>query len=442
MTDEEANWHERYHNFLDLYLYHCGISEVPKRYHLWCALSVIASLVGDRVWLNVSEGKQVYPNLYVFLVGPSGCGKGAAIDVAMKLIEGIESANLYSGMATKQAFIDYLVKDGQIGSDGMKVAVQPRVMFVTEELAMSLPQGDLAYGLLTFMTGIFMRPSQPIIEGTRSRGYNKIVKPTCNWLAGSNEAWLIESVPKSAMESGFLARVCLVQAKRDRSIRHPRVLFPPDYAAAKARLRAWAEAYTWVEGEYSISPEAVAIHDHWYMTRPEPEDKALDPSFFRADEMVYKLALLFALADWNGQFNEDGSSGHSTIVQAAHMTEAIESWTDLTFDIGGVVDLASTTPQSADVLTVREIVERFGTVDRSTLMRKASNRGLNRDRLDKAVATLVESETIIQQQAQQDGRMRRWYLWNQPIPNSTPMMNGTHLSVTGLTSLSPPSEEP
>lgn len=282
---------------------------------------------------------------------------------------------------------------------------------------MSLPQGDLAYGLLTFMTGIFMRPSQPISEGTRSRGYNRITKPTCNWLAGSNEAWLIESVPKSAMESGFLARVCLVQAQRDRTIRHPRVRYPPDYVEAITRLRQWAEAYTWVEGQYSLSEEAVAIHDHWYMTRPEPEDKSLDPSFFRADEMVYKLALIFALADWDGVFNEDGSSQHSTVIQASHMTEAIEAWTDLTYDIGGVVDLASTTPQSADVLKVKEVIERAGKIDRTALMKYTSNKGLNKERLDKALATLLEAEIVSMEQSQQDGRTRRWYRWNQPNHN-------------------------
>lgn len=430
MTEEpeRAAW-TPYNNFLDLYLHHCGTSEVPRRYHLWCALSVIAALVGDRVWLNVSQGKQVYPNLYVFLVGPSGCGKGAAIDTAMKLIEGIDATQLYSGMATKQAFIDYMLRDSKPGPDGMRSVERPRVFFVTEELAMSLPQGELAYGLLTFMTGIFMRPSQPIIEGTRSRGYNKITKPTCNWLAGSNEAWLVESVPKSAMESGFLARVCLVQAKRDRSVRYPRVSYPADYHDAKLELRRWAEAYTWLEGEYTLSEDAVAIHDHWYMTRPEPADKALDPSFFRSDEMVYKLSLLFALADWLGTFNDDGTSDHPTVINADHMTEAIEAWTDLTYDIGGVVDLASTSPQTADVLKVREVIERCGEVDRSHLMRQVANKGLNRERLDKALATLFDAELIRQEQPVTNGRIRRVYLWNQM--NGTPMATTAAIGVTG-----------
>lgn len=412
---EERPWYADYQNFIDLYLHHAGTSEIPRRFHYWCALSVLAALVGDRVWLDVSAGKKVYPNLYTFLVGPSGCGKGAAIDVAMKLIDGIEETRLYSGMATKQAFIDFMLKDVKtIAPDGMRTVEQPKVYFVTEELAMSLPQGELAYGLLTFMTGIFMRPSQPIIEGTRSRGYNKIIKPTCNWLAGSNEVWLVESVPKSAMESGFLARVCLVQAKRDRSIRHPRMSFPANYEAVLAETRRRAEAYTWVAGEYTLSPEAVEVHDHWYMTRPEPEDRALDPSFYRADEMVYKLSLLFALADWEGEFTENGQCAVSTIVTADHMTEAVEAWTDLTYDIGGVVNMAATTPQTADVIATREVIERAELITRTDLMRKVANRGLNRERLDKALATLFDAELIKTSDVQEGARLKRRYAWNGP----------------------------
>lgn len=400
-------------NFLDLYLHHTGKSEVPRRYHLWCALSVLAASVGDRVWVRVSPARTICPNLYIFLIGPSGCGKGAAIDVAMNLIEGVEVLNLYSGMATKQAFIDFLAKDGERDADGWKIANRPKAYFVTEELAMSLPQGELAYGLLTFMTGIFMRPSQPITEGTRSRGYIQVIKPTTNWLAGSNEAWLIESVPKSAMESGFLARVCLVQARRDRTKRYPQIELPHDWAEAKAALQAWVQAYTWVEGEYTLTPEAVAVHDEWYLTRPEPEDKSMDPSFFRADEMIYKLALLFSLSDWDGRFNAEGKcDGHEAVVHANHMQEAIEAWTDLTFDIGGVVDLASTTPQSADVMVVKEIIERAQQIDRSTLMRKVGGRGLNRDKLDKALATLFDSDLVRAELEPIDAtRNRRWYRW-------------------------------
>lgn len=408
-VEELETLQKQYDNFLDLYLYHTGVSEVPRQYHYWCALSVLAALVGDRVWLRVSVGKTVYPNLYVFLIGPSGGGKGASIDIAMKLLSGIDSTNLYAGSTTKQAFIDFMVRGAKIDADGMRTAERPCTYFVTEELASSLPQGELAYGLLTFMTAIFMRPTQPIIEGTRGRGCNRIVQPTCNWLAGSNEVWLVEAIPKSAMESGFLARVCLVQAKRDKNKRHPRAIYPEDYQAAYAALRYWAESYTMLHGEFTMTEEALQTHDHWYMTRPYPEDRAMEPSFFRSDEMVYKLALLMAIADWTGGFFEGGVPDCDMKVQARHMEEAIEAWTYLTFDIGGVVDMASTTPQSSDVLKVKEILERTGQLDRSQLMRKAGGRGLNQDRLDRALATLFASEEV---RVTQGEGGKRWYTWN------------------------------
>ena len=404
-------------NFLDLYMHHIGLSEVPPRYHLWSALSVMAACLGDRAWVQVTPAKRVYPNLYVFLIGPSGGGKGQAIDTAMGLLKGLTAVDVYAGMATKQAFIDYLAKSGVKDETGVTVVHRPCCYFVTEELAMAVRPGELAHDLLTLMTGLFMRPTYPITEGTRGKGYTQITEPTLNWLAGSIEGWLIKSIPKDAIEGGFLARVCVVYGQRDHSIRYPRPLYPPDYEHVREHLKQRCDAYTWVQGGYSLSPEAVALHDEWYMTRPEPNDKAMEPTYFRSDEMVYKLALLFALAEWEGQFNGD-QCDHETVIREEHMQEAIETWTDLSHDVSGVVDLASASPQSADVLTTQEIIRRAGEggIDRSALMVRASNRGLNRDRLDKALATLFEQDVLeMTQEPSGNGRIKRRYTWKSTV---------------------------
>src|SRR5438309_523994 len=66
-------------NWLAAYLEYTKESESPDAYHVWTALSSIASVARRNVWLD--QGIYLlYPNLYVALVGPPGrTGKSTAI---------------------------------------------------------------------------------------------------------------------------------------------------------------------------------------------------------------------------------------------------------------------------------------------------------------------------------------------------------------------------
>ena len=87
--------------FIDLYMHMIGRSEVPRRFHFWSAMSLLAACVADRVWVKADIATKIYPNLYVFLVGPSGSGKEQAIKVVLKLVAEQQSkVNPYAGKMT------------------------------------------------------------------------------------------------------------------------------------------------------------------------------------------------------------------------------------------------------------------------------------------------------------------------------------------------------
>ena len=88
-------------HFLNLYMHMIGRSEVPRRFHFWSAMSLLAACVADRVWVKADIATKIYPNLYVFLVGPSGSGKEQAIKVVLKLVaEQQYKVNPYAGKMT------------------------------------------------------------------------------------------------------------------------------------------------------------------------------------------------------------------------------------------------------------------------------------------------------------------------------------------------------
>lgn len=401
-------------HFIDLYMYHVGVSEVPRKFHLWACLSLLAAVVQDRIWVRCDAARVIYPNLYCFLIGPSGSGKENAINTAVGLAQRIESLRVYAGMATKQAILDFMGLQGEFDKQrNIRIAHNPHLYFVTEELAMCVRPGELAHDLLTLMTGLYVRSPYPITEGTRGRGFVQIESACVNWLAGSTDEWLIKTVPKDAIEGGFFARVLAIRGERNYQVRCARMHLPPDYQQVREHLMERVEALTWVQGEHVLSEAAQARHETWYMSRHIPNDKSLLPAFNRADAMVHKLATLIRLAEWPGTFDESGQpTDYEPIIDVRHLEEAIELWDSVAWHIPETVRVASATTQTRDVDEVRDIVKRAQRLDRTSLMRRSTIRGMNKERLDKALATLYDEGVVREESWTSEGtKPKRGYVW-------------------------------
>ena len=268
--------------------------------------------------------------------------------------------------------------------------------------------------MVAAMTAFYVRP--PLLtDGTRQHGFVKLVNPLVNWLAGTTDEWMTRSIPKDAVEGGFVARVQIVRGQRDYSTRYPRMLYPEDYEEVKEHLKQRIEDLLLLqEGQFELDDEAVAVHDEWYINARPPDDSVLLPAFNRADALIYKLALLLALAEWPGResVNADGEIEFDCAIRAKHVEEAIDLWNSLVFDMPQTIKVANASPQSADVELVRAIIVRARTITRSALMQKVGNRGINKDRLDKALETLFAEDMVKDHSVASGGpRPKVWYTW-------------------------------
>lgn len=69
-------------------------------------------------------------------------------------------------------------------------------------------------------------------------------------------------------------------------------------------------------------------------------------------------------------------------------------WNDLVWDMPETLKMANANPQSQDVEIVRKVIRKEESVLRSVLMQKVGSRGINKDRLDKAIDTLLAEESV------------------------------------------------
>lgn len=377
-------------NFLDLFLYAAGESEVPRPFFFWAGMSLLAACVADRIWLEPDRGRRLVPNLYVFLLGPSGSGKEVAISLAGKYATQVPTINLFSGAATSQYLLKHLARKHKV--QGGWEYINTKLYFLTEELAMATRPGEQAHDLVTTMTGLYKGAPYPFRKGTVTGDDFLIPNPCINWLAGSTDDWLVKTIGRDAVMGGFTARLVTVRGRRNYAQRYPQMIFPDDLEEVRDHLHARVRAYTEIQGGFRMGPEAHEIHDTWYLERPAPVEETAEPGFNKADEMVLRFATLLALADWDAT---NDLAEAPEVIQGHHMREAIDIWEGISAAwMPEVIQLASSTQRTSAVDVVRRICSKFGTIDRSALVRKVHAHGLDSDDLDRCLRTLLSQEVV------------------------------------------------
>ena len=365
-------------NFVADFVHHAGVSEVPKRFVRWTALSVRASALADRVWMHKGAAK-VKPNLYVFLLGPSGCGKGEAIDFGLRLLKDVPQVYMEYGRTTAAALVDRLAV-----KTGTPTALS-KLYLVTPELAMAVGRGTVSDDLIKLTTEMYKGSPVPLTERTRTAGRHMLKDYCLNWIAGTTREWMRDCVSREAVEGGFFARVACIQAQyAGHRVINPQL--PIDYDETAERMREHLRYVMGIEWPMRFDHRAQEIHDTWYLTRPEPHDESLLPSWRREDDFVRKVAMLLAMAE---------PDPHPTI-NAMHVTEAQQMVADANRGLPAVIDYigAGVNPDSDTMRRVRQVIKEAGVIQQATLTMRMAQVGVTSDKLRLCVDTLIEGGAV------------------------------------------------
>lgn len=370
-------------NFLKLYMHHVGDSQVPRNFHKWSCLSLIAACVANRVCIEVIRGTPTYPNLYVFLLGPSGCGKGVAIDMALNFLKHPERAERASVYAATKVTAEYLLTNMSVRGEQGKLST---LYLSTPELSLSVGRGDRADSFIRMMTELWNSRDYEVSEGTVGRGKHVLRHYCINWIAGSTEEWLNDSVRRQDIVGGFFARVIPVEgAYAAQRITFP--TYPLDYVDVVGYMAEKVDRLLRVEGVFTVTPQALDIHEQWAANHPQPSDPMLAPNWARSNEMVMKLAMLLSLADDGGE--------DTLLIEPPHMIGAQQLIAEYHKWLPGIIDRASETEETLGFSLVRDLFIRYGQVTHRQLMEFTMKRGLGARRVREYVDTLVQIGHVV-----------------------------------------------
>jgi hypothetical protein len=404
--------------FIDLYLRYCGTTNTPARFNEWVALSLMAAAMADHCWVEHAPNQPIAPNLYTLLIAPSGVGKGKAIERAMKLISMDEKMprDTYYGRMSGQGLADWMggrvstlntsrVSKGKVPvSDGKK---HETPFVVNEELGLDIGRGQMADDFIKYLTGLYDGVVLPFRDTTRTSGQLVLERCCINWLAGSNERWLVESISTDAIEGGFFARTAIISERQPKS-----VIFDfqvaEDYAEVVAILQRLLAIARDVMGQFVVSSRARAVLRQWFNNRPPPNSEAHLASWNRELVMVYKVAMAYSMSEWCvamafWQDTESEGEAPEMVIEDRHVVQAQRALRGSHRAIPGLLNEANASPRSKQQRYIVRELQTRKKMDHSHLLRIVSGRGVTGQVLREVMRDLEEQGVVKWEMAPRNG---------------------------------------
>ena len=177
----------------------------PIIHRRWAAVTTVAGAMERKVWLR-SQGENIYPNVYVFLVGPPGTGKTRALMACWRLWNTLEGYHVAEISLTKAALIDRLAAAKRTIYTG-PIEDYNALLIAAPELGALLPTYDSDF--MNTLTHLYDGHLYTERRRSAKEEFAPILRPNINLAACTTPGFLTSAMPASAWNEGFLSRVCI-----------------------------------------------------------------------------------------------------------------------------------------------------------------------------------------------------------------------------------------
>lgn len=204
-------------SWVDRFVEYTKEIDAPELFRRWGGIMTIASTLEQKVWIETTSA--LYPNLYIFLVGPPGTGKGRTMAEVAKLIRQLPNPYIAPTSINSSSMIDHLAECKRIIIQPPGPAIEYNTMTIlVEEMGTFMHEytNDLVDQLSAFY---YVSSYMPY--GQRRRGGDRkwhIERPQINMIIGSTPSNLLEVIPERAWSQGFTSRIVFVYSTEKKFI--------------------------------------------------------------------------------------------------------------------------------------------------------------------------------------------------------------------------------
>lgn len=330
-------------------------TEPPDVFHFFAAAVALGASMGRSVYFDMGA-YQVYPNLVVLIIAPSGkCRKTSACNIAMSLLRKVGTsvlADKTTPEALAEAFRDQPQSVGTI---------------YAPEFAVFLGKQKYQEGMIPMLTAWYDCPSS-WKSGTITRGELELRNLGISFLGCSTMDWIQTAIPKDAFGGGFMSRhLFVIQSETPRKFPRP----PTLNKDLEGKLVHYLREANKQRGEFKMTPEAGEWFDNWYMRRDDigTEDKQFAGYNERKPTHIIRMAMLLSLGE-----------GFSLQIEPRHLKRSLEihEWLERYLP-GGFGEMHQTAVGEDQARLILQLKKKGGKLLHSDWLRMNSNRMRRRE---------------------------------------------------------------
>lgn len=287
-------------DILDKYINSNSGNECPAQYHRWAFISAMAACIGRDVSVKFGH-KQLYPTMYVVLVGLPASRKSTAIDIVETLLKASGYQTFAFTKTSREKFLMDLnegfnarKEDGEldmaklIDTNITKTEECREAYICADELVDFL--GMHNFNFLNTLTTLWDNKNNYPERLKNSVSIN-IPKPTVNLLGGFTPQNLSLAIPPEMIGQGATSRFIFVHAAKPSK----RITFPQDMDnKVKNETIEFFDKMMHMKGECKITPEAEELLDEIYQNFEELHDSRLHHYCSRRLIHLLKLCVIFS----------------------------------------------------------------------------------------------------------------------------------------------------
>jgi len=285
----------------------------PPNFRLWAGIAGVAGALERRVWMTNRQG-DVYPNLFVLLVGNPSTGKGNAINPIRAFWKNTKDLHLCPVDVTKASLVDeyrqaHAKRSFQYGN---QLIEYQSLLIAPRELGSFFSQYDTNF--LSVLSDLWDSPPDYTLTRKSKDERVDITNPQVHMLLNSQPDYMSSFFPEEAWGQGFMSRVIMIFSDKEMPID----IFSdePQLFPMRDRLAARMTAMLKLCGRTTWTDAARAIFQSWIEggRQPWPEHSKLQHYARRRHLNVLKLSMISAV-----------SRAHSLTVEACDVSRAL-SW--------------------------------------------------------------------------------------------------------------------
>ncbi len=393
-------------NWLDSYVEYTKETESAPIFHKWIGLSMIASALRKKTFLQLGRIK-VFPNLYIVIVAEPGIArKSQAIAYGVDIMSEIDHLVMSADAITREALLDDLEASATVEqmTDGSEFT-HSSLSIVSKEFESFLGQKKENTRMLVMLTDLYDAQELPWRYRTKRSGTNIIPSVFLSILAATTPESLASSLPSIAIGGGLTSRIIFVWAAKGGK-KQPIPKFTVEMAETRNLLIRDLSVISRIIGKYVFDTTAKEKWISWYM-KYEPKAKkriCKDPAFngwyTRKPMFLLKMSMCLAAAE-----------SQKKVIYWDKIQYAIELLEEAEYAMGRTFSAVGRSEITAEVDLVKNIIQSHKVIEEKILMQMCW-RDIDSTKFDNVIATAMRSGEVVRRFKGPAKAKGIWYFWS------------------------------